>query len=87
MPNLLPRSQCTMGCNCLWSPSKTIWLGLWLTSGMKASGSVAMAHSSMIICCKFSILVIFGFEAAVQVHRMTSCFTSSSCRARFRSFL
>lgn len=61
--------------------------GLKLTNGTSVWGSVAMAHSSMRICRAPSVLVRFGEAAAVQVHRIISCLSSSYKRAEFSSFL
>lgn len=61
--------------------------GLKLTNGTSVWGSVAMAHSSMRICRALSVLVRLGEAAAVQVHRIISCFSSSYKRAEFSSFL
>lgn len=63
-----------------------LWKGLtfsawrWLTKGMRVSGSVDMAHSSMIICLTLSCSRE-GADAAEHVHRMTSCRFSSYARA------
>lgn len=54
---------------------------LWLTRGMRVSGSVDMAHSSMRICLTFRNSTRLGAEAAEHVHRMTSWRLNSYTRA------
>lgn len=72
----LSQTSCVLTCS-----------GLCETKGMKASGSVAMAHSSIRICRKSIVSIRIGFRAVEQVHKITSCFMSSCFWASFKTFL
>ena len=58
--------------------------GLLQTNGMRASGSVAIAHSSITIWRALTALIRPGEEEAVQVQIMTSCRLNSCSRAFLR---
>ena len=47
-PCFLAVESVTIGCSCMWSPTRTIWLGLIDTIGIRLSGSVHIPHSSII---------------------------------------
>lgn len=64
--------------SCMWSPISTTWLGLWLTRGMRVSGSEHMPASSMMHWIIFTLHFKFKRPEALQVHRITSCFFNSA---------